>query len=370
MTIGIESSKAFKKNKTGVENYTYSIIKHLLKIDSKNQFVLYVNPKETNGALKNSKFISNNKNAIIKQLSWPFKFGWTQFRLSAELIAKPPDVLFLPAHLLPLYHPAKTTAVIHDVAFRQFPEVYSSRELHLQKTGVRRILKRAWKIIVPSQFTKDEIKKYYPKADAKKIYVVPHGYDKTIYKTDPNAPIESKTPYLLYIGRLENKKNICRMIQAFDLVKKNANQPYLKLILIGQPAFGYQGIKKEINKSKYKDDIKKTGWLASREIADYLRGAIAFIFPSLYEGFGLPLLEAMACGCPVVCSQLKVFNEVAGNAPLYFDPFDSQDIAAKIKEALINDDLRDKMIKIGLNNVQNYSWKKSAALTLNLFYVS
>ncbi|MEK9165257.1 MAG: glycosyltransferase family 1 protein, partial [Patescibacteria group bacterium] len=305
--------------------------------------------------------------AIIKQLSWPFKFGWTQFRLGAELIANPPDILFLPAHLLPMHHPAKTTAVIHDVAFRQFPEVYSSRELHLQKLGVQRILKRAWKIIVPSQFTKDEIKKYYPKADAKKIYVVPHGYDKTIYKTGHNAPIKSKTPYLLYIGRLESKKNICRLIQVFDLVKKNANQSYLKLLLIGQPAFGYQNIKKEIDKSKYKDDIKKTGWLASREIADYLKNASAFVFPSLYEGFGLPLLEAMACGCPVVCSQLKVFNEVARDAPLYFDPFDNQDIAAKIEEVLINNTLRDKMIETGLKIAENFSWEKSADLTLKLF---
>lgn len=370
MTIGIEASKAFKKNKTGVENYACSIIERLLKIDDKNQFVLYVNPKEMGDGLKTDNFISKHKNAILKPLSWPLKFGWTQFRLGAELIANPPDILFLPAHLLPLYRLKKTVAVIHDVAFRQFPEVYSSRELYLQKAGIRRILKRAWKIIVPSQFTKDEIKKYYPWADAEKIYAIPHGYDKTIYKIDQNALIESKTPYLLYIGRLESKKNICRLIQAFNLVKEKINQPYLKLILIGQSAYGYQDIKRKINKSKYKEDIKETGWLASSEIADYLRGALAFIFPSLYEGFGLPLLEAMACGTPMVCSQLKVFNEVSEDAPLYFDPFDNQDIAAKIEEVLINYALRSKMREKGLEIVKNYSWEKTAALTLNMFYAS
>src|SRR3990167_2305876 len=204
MIIGIEATKAFENEKTGVGWYTYYLIEALGKFQPYDiKFVLYVNP------WSNVKCQMSN----IKFLKWPLKYFWTQGRLSLEMIANPPDILFIPAHLPPLIHLKKLVVTIHDLAFKQYPEVYSAKELRLQEWGIKRILKRAWRIITPREFTKSEIHRYYPALAKDNIFVVPHGVEHGVLQNQ-----KSKCKNILYVGRLESKKNIVNLIKAFNIL--------------------------------------------------------------------------------------------------------------------------------------------------------
>ena len=174
MTITIEATKAYEKEKTGVGWYTYYIVEQLLKVPSMEiNFVFYLNPC-IKSQISNLKSQKENKKLKILRLHWPARYFWTQLRLSLEMMIHPPDVLFIPAHLPPLVHPKRLVITVHDLAFKEYPNVYSKKELWLQEWGIRRVLKKAWRIITPSEFTKNEIVKYYPWADANKIFFVPH----------------------------------------------------------------------------------------------------------------------------------------------------------------------------------------------------
>src|SRR3989338_3298025 len=297
MTITIEATKAYEKEKTGVGWYTYYIVEQLLKVPSMEiNFVFYLNPC-IKSQISNLKSQKENKKLKILRLHWPARYFWTQLRLSLEMMIHPPDVLFIPAHLPPLVHPKRLVITVHDLAFKEYPNVYSKKELWLQEWGIRRVLKKAWRIITPSEFTKNEIVKYYPWADANKIFVVPHEVKKISAKGGPASGwqnFHSRSKTLLYIGRLEHKKNIINLIKAFNLLKKNYSllTPHYSLILAGSPGFGYAAIRREIAPSPYKAAIQELGYLPHEEINDLLQTCSVFVFPSLYEGFGMPLLEA------------------------------------------------------------------------------
>lgn len=299
----------------------------------------------------------------MKPLSWwPRKF-WTQIRLSYEMLTQPPDVLFIPAHLPPLCHPKKLVVTIHDLAFKQYPEVYSTKELRLQKWGIKQVLKKAWRIIVPSQFTKDEIVKYYPDLASDNIFVVPHGVDHDKFKTK-NLKLKTKENTILYIGRLEHKKNLIPLVKAFNLINNlKLEIKNLKLILVGSPGFGYADIKREIDASPYKSNIHQLGWIDRDGLVDQLNQASLFVLPSLYEGFGLPLLEAMACGTAVACSDIPSLKEVGADVPLYFNANDPQDIAQKIILLLTDEALRRQKINQGLKRASEYTWQATAQKT-------
>ena len=344
MIIGIEATKAFEREKTGVGWYTYYLIEEFRKIEREGvKLRLYVNP------YSNVKCQMSN----VKFLKWPLKYFWTQGRLSLEMIANPPDVLFIPAHLPPLIHPKKLVVTIHDLAFKQYPEVYSKKELRLQEWGIQRVLRKAWRIITPSEFTKSEIQKYYPRLAKNNIFVVPHGVE---LKTQ-NHNVKLKTN-IVYIGRLEAKKNIVNLIKSFNILKKNYS-----LILIGPQGYGYRQIKKEILASPYKNYIQELGWLPHEEVAKHLANARLFVFPSLYEGFGLPLLESFAAGTPAVCSDIPALKEVGGDCALYFNPRDPEDMAEKMRAMIQNSALRSESIERGKTHAKLFSWQRTAEKT-------
>ena len=369
MTIGIEATKAHEREKTGVGWYCYYIVKEIGKIiDSRTKLWLYVNPQ---ARITNYQLLITNtprcQNVAVKQLAWlPRKF-WTQVRLSYEMLAKPPDVLFIPAHLPPLIHPKKLVVTVHDLAFKQYPEVYSKRELRLQEWGVQRVLKKAWRIITPSEFTKNEVCKWYPRHKKDTIFVIPHGVIKVQNSKLKTKNYNSKLKTIIYIGRLESKKNIVNLIKTFNISKSCKLQvASYKLILIGSPGYGYEAIKKEIDASPYKNDIIQTGWQDREEVAKHLHNATLFVFPSLYEGFGMPLLEAFATGTPVSCSDIPPLREVGADVPLYFNPRDPVDMAEKIQRLLTNPELQKQKSAEGLARAREFSWKRAAEKTLDI----
>jgi len=407
MTIGIDASRAMKKEKTGVEWYAYYLINALIKSaeisPDGNKFILYCNEKPDAWLRE----LGKRENVKIKQLRWPLKYLWTQGRLSLEIllykiheIASPPirrvamtadkpDVLFIPASAMPIVSPKNTVVTIHDIGFMAYPQSYSRWQQWYQKWSTKFAVRHASKIITISEFSKREIIKYFtPSAPplskegnnlAGKISVTYLGYDQHRFK-DAAADDEIlkryniTSPFFLFVGRLEKKKNVQKLVEAFNILKRTPPVPLLskermeeiKLVLAGSPGFGWQEAEKVIAKNNLQNDIIVTGYVPEADLPALYRGAVALVFPSLYEGFGLPLLEAFAFGTPVICSNAASLPEIADNAALYFSPNDVENMARALVEILSNEDLRQKLIAAGKQKVKEFSWEKCAAETLKI----
>ena len=366
MQIGIDASRANKKHKTGVEWYSYHLIEQFKKIDRENRYFLYTNVPLI-GDLADCP-----ENFIEKVLDWVIQRSWTLLRLSFEMkFGKDrPDVLFVPAHTIPLFNPKRSIVTIHDIGFEHFPEVYPWADRFYHKFIINFIKYFATKIITVSNFTKIDLIRTYG-IDRAKISVVYNGYDNEKFRVLPRNEEflrENKIdfPYMLFVGRLEQKKNIVRLVKAFSIFKKNNPTDNHKLILIGRAGFGFAEIEQTILDCHLADDIVIQGWVGDNDLPLFLNHADLFVFPSLFEGFGIPIIEAMACECPVICSNTTSLPEVAGEAALMFNPEKEEDMAGRMEQVLFNPEVQDSLRIKGARQAERFSWRKCAEETLEI----
>jgi len=365
-TLAIDASRANKDKKTGVENYSFEIIESLKnKIPNNIRVVLY-SPEKLKGDLS-----ILPKNWESKILKWTPKRFWTQIRMSLEILFYKPDILFIPAHVFPIIHPKKTIMTIHDIAALDFPESFNFFERCYSIWSSKKALKKLWKIIVPSEFTKVELKKIINNnKELEKVSVVYHGLDKkNILDNLDNTIFEElnlREKYFISLGRLEEKKNTWRIVKAFEKIKNEEKYKNFKLVLIGKKGYGYEKLEKIINNSEYKRDIILTGWLEDSKTYALLKNAEVFIFPSLYEGFGLPVLESFYFEVPSIISKNNSLEEIAKNASLVVNPLDVEDIYKKIIEILENEDLKKDLIQKGKNRLKDFSWNLAGEKTKNI----
>lgn len=399
MIIGIDASRANLKHKTGTQWYSFYLIKNLAQIDKTNQYWLYVNEPPS---LELVAAVKENPNFIFKFLEWPFLSFWTLGRLTLEMLIKRPDVLFIPAHGLPLFGPRRTINTIHDVAFVREQNLYFSskasaqwnvskkiinglvRALTFGKYGATSVdylywstafsLRHAKKIIAVSEFTKSEIISLYNSVPQNKVDVIYNGYNNDLYKplTDQNQQqvVLNKYgldyPFFLYVGRLEKKKNTVTLIEAFALfMEENPDSP-MHLVLIGDAGYGYDEVKYVIEEFDLSDRVIMPGWLDEVDLPAIFNAASAFVFPSKHEGFGIPVLQALACGIPAIISDLPVLREVVGEAALYFNQNNRLSITMAMNRIIKDEELRRELKERGLKQVQSFSWEKCATETLQL----
>lgn len=398
MIIGIDASRANRTHKSGTEWYSYYIIESLAKIDHDNTYILYSETPLT-GELK--ELVSRHKNVTSKVLKWPWKFFWTQGRLSLEMFLNQPDILFVPAHALPLIHPKKSVVTIHDIGFRREGRLYERSEIGAEKPRRQRLidllvrifsfnkygansfdyldwstkfaLKHAKAIISISEFTKKELKDVY-NIDGRHIHVIHNGYPEDLYKQLDNGPAAAavldryglKQPYMFYVGRLEKKKNVAALVEAFYLFKSRRPDLPHKLYLVGDASFGFDDIKYSIHGFGLEKSVITTGWVAEKDLPYIFSCADAFIFPTNYEGFGIPILQAMATGTPVAASNVASAPEVAGDAALLFDPGDVNDMANALLTIATDEALRKRLVSSGLKRVEMFGWDTCAGETLKL----
>lgn len=372
MKIAIDASRANKLYKTGTEWYSWHLIQNFKKIAGpQDQFILYSREPLLGGL---EQLPEGWQSRVLK---WPPQKFWTQIRLSLEMLFHPPDILFVPAHVIPLIHPKKVITTCHDVGFLRLPKSYSRLELKYHKFALNFAIKHASKIITVSEFTKKELIELTG-IDPARLVVVHNGYDKARYKViEDKSAVERilnkynlKKPYILYIGRLELKKNTPGLVQAFGMLKKNLNLKSeildLKLLLVGQPGFGFEKVIHEIIINNLHDEVIMPGWIDEEDLPFLINGADLFIFPSFYEGFGIPILEAMACGTPVVAADIEPLREVAEEAAYFVDPWKPENIAAGIARVLSDKFLREELKVRGLAQTQKFSWEKCARETLRV----
>lgn len=419
MLIGIDASRANRKFRGGTEWYSYYLIRELAKIDSKNQYILYsdkplsadlVNLTDEAGG-KDYKVEINKKgeqqiksphnNFKAKILNWPVTYFWTQIRLSWEMLFHPPEALFIPAHTLPLIHPAKSVVTIHDIGFERDRGLYDSEKigprhnfaetlvnlsvslftfgkfkpnaLDYHSWSVKFALRHARAIIAVSEFTKKEIIEVYG-AGADKIKVVYNGFNSANYKkTGDQQKIRQvldkygvKGPYIFYVGRLEKKKNTPDLVNAFAVLKDNYKNLKHKLVLAGNASLGFDEVKYVIQEFNLDDEVVITGWVQEADLPWLYQGASLFVLPSHYEGFGIPLLEAMASGVPIAASAIAPISEITAGAACFFDPNDKQDMAGKMAQILLDKELAAGLISRGLERVKNFNSAKCAQETLSV----
>lgn len=355
MIIGIDASRANKKERTGVEWYSYFLIqefKRLVPAETKVWLYMQEPPCED--------FLPLPPNWEARVLPWPFRF-WTIFRLSWEMLWRKPDVFFSPANILPFFAPKKTFTTIHDIGFKRFPDCYGVFEKIIQNFGTRRAIKKSDKIFVPSEFTKKELIDAYG-AGAEKIVITPLSSTAksvavaTLLAGEILEKYKIKKPYFLYIGRKEDKKNTPRLVEAFKIF--NQKNPEYSLVLAGP---------NKISDITYQmSNVKSIDWIGTEEKLILLQNCEAFVFPSLYEGFGLPILEAFAAEAPVITSGAASMPEVARDAAVFVDPQDAHDIAAAMEKIAKNSGLRQELAQKGKNRLADFSWEKCAGKTLEI----
>lgn len=369
MLIGIDATRANKPTKTGVEWYAWHVIQELKKQTSNdgNSWVLFSNQVLTGG------LESLPENWYEDRIKWPLPFGWTQLRLSYELAKRPVDVLWLPGSTLPRIYPKQTVITVHDIGFHRFPKLYKPRQVHIHERAMQEIKKSGARILTVSEFSGREIAEAYG-IDPSRIAITPNGIDHAVYRQIDDADaVEERLrryqiskPYFLCVGRLETKKNIVMLVKAFTSFKMRmgVGSPY-RLVLAGVPGFGYEDIKREIAASTFKSDIIELGYLPESDKPFLMNAAEALIHPSLYEGFGIPPVEAMACGCPVLASNATSLPEVCGgDAAGYFSPHEPEQLAELLKKFIEDDAMRARLRAAGLVRAKRFTWQATAELTL------
>ncbi|HBV57712.1 MAG TPA: hypothetical protein DEB73_00315 [Candidatus Magasanikbacteria bacterium] len=376
MLLLIDASRANNEQKTGVEWYGFFVIQELKKIVSPDTRVILYTREPLKGELTN--LPPNWKEQV---LPWPPRRLWTQIRLSWEIwrvksgsrnyaagVPKKEIVLFVPAHVLPLVCPTRTFITIHDLGGLRFPSGYSLFEKWYARFATWFALRCAT-VFTPSEFSKREIESVFGNG---KITVVPNGFDDSKYhliddKEAIGKIVEKyniKPPYFLSISRLEEKKNTVGIIEAYKIFQEKillkSNLENYSLVLLGKPGYGYKKVTDAIRKSGYQHTIIIPGWVEAEDVPYLMAGASAFVFPSFYEGFGIPVLEAMACGVSIVASNRAALPEVADGAALLVDPYKPGDIAQAMLEIVSSSALKEELVRRGLTRVREFGWEKTA----------
>lgn len=355
--IAIDASRIGVTERTGTERYTFELIAALARIDRWREYILY-----TNGLPAALPLLAPN----FTLRSLPLPRLWTHARLGPALLRDRPDLLFVPAHVIPLIHPPVSVVTVHDLGYLVFPETYTRlRRLELDLT-TRWSVYAARQVIAISQSTKNDLVRYYGVAP-ERITVVHLGFSSAFRPVDDPTMIAAvraryglDAPYFLYVGTIQPRKNLIRLIEAFA----HAGVPDALLALGGKRGWLSTPIERRVTELGLTHRVRFLGYLPDTDLPALFSGALAFVFPSLYEGFGIPLLEAMACGAPVLTSTTSALPEVAGDAALLVDPGDTAAIAAALQRLAADAALRAELRAKGLRRVAGFTWERCARETL------
>ena len=362
MHIGIDASRIAIDERSGTENYTLRLIESLGKVDDKNRYTLYFN--------KLPDFFEIAKKNVSTRFI-PMPYLWTQLRLAVECLLRPPDILFVPAHTIPLIRrpSLKTIVTVHDLG-AEFLEAYHKfpQKIYLN-WSTQYVAREATKIIAVSKSTRKDLTTTL-KAPASKIDVVYEGVDHSFFYPRDTKEVETvkmkyglKNRYFVYVGTIQPRKNLARLIEAFAKLAPSKTD----LVLAGKSGWLNTEIYQAPKKFGVSDNVKFLGYVAQEDLPALYTGSVAFTLPSLYEGFGLPLIEAMACGAAVLTSNVSSLPEVSGGYALLVRPNDVNDIAYNLARLIKEEDLRWKLSAQGLEWAKNFSWEKTARETIKVF---
>lgn len=359
--------------KSGGWQMMNNIINVLKKIDKKNEYIFYVENTYNNdlGSLPNNfHIVRTSINANLPLLN----ILWHTFILPVRIMKDKVDILHLPSHSLSLLFKVKPTILtIHDLTEYRLKNHYSKSRILYRKVMLPISSKLADKIITISEYTKEEIIRIF-KIRPQKILVV---YDAANSRYKPIDKAQCKEflrkkykigfPFILYVGQIQHpNKNIVRLLRAFSKIKSDFRVTH-KLVLVGKSHSSANIVYQTVDELHLNKDVFFTGYIPDEDLPYFYNAASLFVYPSLYEGFGIPVTEAMACGCPVIASDTSSLPEVAGDAGILIDPNNIDEIAKAIIEVLNNSIKREEMIQKGFKQIKKFSWEDSAKKYIEIY---
>jgi glycosyltransferase involved in cell wall biosynthesis len=372
MLIGIDASRSLRAQRTGTETYSWQLIRHLLALGSGHRFRLYCHQQPPAGLFDLPGQAASPSHPELRVI--PFPRLWTHARLSVEVMKRPPEVLFVPSHVLPALHPRRSVVTVHDLGYRYFPEAHKTFDRAYLDLSTRFNARSAAHVLADSQATKDDLLRFTGVA-AHKVTVVHLGRDETLTPVDDpqrlddvqqrlgiKRPGEPAAAYMLYVGTLQPRKNLVRLVEAFAIARQQ--RPDLRLVLAGQRGWLAGPILQRVDALGLHDAVRFPGFVADADLPALLSGALCFAFPSLHEGFGFPVLEAQACGAPVLAANTSSLPEVAGDGALLVDPLDIDVIASGLLRLTEDEILRNRLRAAGFANLRRFSWQRCAEETL------
>lgn len=375
MKIWIDGYEANVKQRLGSSQVAFELLKHLEKLDNKNNYTILL-PSEPLEDLPK------------ERTGWTYKILkprrlWTRIALPLALYTsrQKPDLFFSPTHYIPRFSPVKRIVTIFDLAYLHFPEMFNKKDLWQLTNWTKFSIQNADHIITISNASKKDIISEYQQAGTSgfkiksdKITVAYPGHSETFKPIDDKFRIKEVLDkykinglYIIYIGTIQPRKNLVRLIEAVARIED------LKIVVVGKTiGEGRQGWKFEeiLNRPRelgIENRVKFTGFIPDSDLPYLLNGAEAFILPSLWEGFGIPAIDSMACGVPVLVSNVSSLPEVVGKAGLTFDPNSIDQIEQAIRTIMTDNKLRQKLAKISLEQAKKFSWGKMAKVVLKTF---
>ena len=325
------------------------------------EFILYFNRPPASGLFPAAHY--------LQQKVMPFPRLWTHLRLSLEMLLRPPDVLFVPAHVLPLVHPRRSVVTIHDLGYLYYPRAHRPLDLLYLYLSTAYNARSATHIIADSQATKRDIVERLGINPSKISIVYPAASPEFQPIVDANrlAAVKSRYgiegDYILFVGTLHPRKNVARLIEAYAKLREGS-RIQARLVLAGKMGWLTEEALRPLERAR--DGIILAGFVSEDDLPALLSGAKAFVLPSLFEGFGLPVLEAMACGTPVVAANSSSLPEVVGDAGVLVDPLNVDSIAEGIRMVIEDKDLLAELREKGLAQAHRHTWDEAARKTLDI----
>lgn len=352
--------------RVGSGEYCFELLVNLHKLDNQNQYLIYLPQNPTSDMPK-------------ERENWHYKIVrprkmWTLFGLSLEFLFRKSkvDVFFSPTHYLPLVLPRRSAVSVLDLSYIRFPELFKKRDLRQLTFWTRYSVRKASKIFTISQASKDDIINQYGVSGEKVIVTYPgikeeiSDKQKVISMSDLKKKYGIEGQYILFVGTLQPRKNIVLLIEAFSriVLRSKTTKDDIDLVIVGKKGWLYDEILDAPKKFNVAQEVKFLDYVSDEDLPTFYKNAFCFVLPSLYEGFGLPVLEAMQYGCPVITSNVSSLPEAGGDAALYVDPLKVDDIKKNLELIINNSELRKKLIKKGYEQVKKFSWEKTARETL------
>ncbi|MDD3245398.1 MAG: glycosyltransferase family 1 protein [Methanosarcina sp.] len=367
MEIGIISATLRHNHRTGVPNYVFNLIEGLNRIKSKKDNFYLVNYEHNILFSDLHEIICKNPlNNISQMYLW---YCYMVLNINSQNCNI--DLIHNPFQI-PTYFKFKKQRyiiTIHDLTPILFSKTHSLKRSLVYKLLLPKTLKTADKIIADSNSTKDDLVNYFnlPENKIKVIYLAADNKFNILKDTEIQS-IKHKynlnLPFVLYVGTLEPRKNIVTLLKAFSKLKEKVHH---KLVIVGNKGWKFKEIFETVDKLDLQNYIIFTGYVQDADLPALYNAADLFVYPSLYEGFGLPPLEAMACGCPVITSNTSSLPEVVGDAGIMVDPYDIDGLADSMYKVLTDEGLRINMSKKGLDRAKMFSWEKCAKETFKVY---
>lgn len=363
MKIGIDA-RSLQEKGTGAGRYLANLLKYYLEIDSNNKYFLYLNrPAEGLDARYACR--------VIRLPGMPFSMPWMNIRLPLALIKDKIDLLHLPFFGYPFIRPCPTVVTILDIVFEPHPEYLPPHKTAVLRAIFRHAARTAKKIIAISEFTKNEIIKYYGVKEDK-VEVIYLASDPVFRRIIDSSKCEQVNrvygitkKYILCVGAIHKRKNIERLLQAFKELKQKNDD--VQLVLVGGVIWDSVDLNNLICGSGLTDSVVYLQYVPDEDLVYLYNSAEMLVYPSLYEGFGLPLVEAMACGTPVIASNATSIPEIVGEAGILFDPYNISEMSDAMATVLGDNTLKARLTDKSLKRAMKYSWLKTAQQTINIY---